>query len=444
MSTLRGRTRSLNVDNQVRTLPAPVTPKNKCANRGRPLITCSFYSIVQPPTPTAMLPSASGSSLWSDLPRRLATVCLGAPLVVAVLSHRTTCRLFFLAVHMLCCLEWIRLVPADGNTSGVERTKTSGAERTNTSVVPESLPLPFRLFPFASLLTIHASPRHLALALSLSAAAIHLSPYATNIISADISHTAAAARQHGLHGLLYLSLSFHCLLRISSASFAHLVWFLFVVWNGDTGALLAGRLGRMMCRSDLVAAICPQAWIDFVGRISPSKSMTGLVGGVLGAAATAVYWPNVMLWVQSTCLRLGLGIGRGYPAVFGWLDDLAWAILPLNDGDVYFDLDQIDAKTDGAGGAGILDFNGLPLPSILAPLLPTDALSSPTFRRALVGVVLGGMAILGDLIESSVKRASHQKDSGKLLPGHGGILDRFDSTLLSAVVYYHWCLAGTQ
>ena len=155
MSTLRGRTRSLNVDNQVRTLPAPVTPKNKCANRGRPLITCSFnnYSIIQPPTPTAMPPSAGGSSLWSDLPRRLATVCLGAPLVVAVLSHRTTCRLFFLAVHMLCCLEWIRLVPADGNTSGVERTKTSGAVGTKTSVVPAltlSLPLGYSRLPPSS------------------------------------------------------------------------------------------------------------------------------------------------------------------------------------------------------------------------------------------------------------------------------------------------------
>ena len=389
-----------------------------------------------------MPPSTGGSSLWSDLPRRLITVCVGAPLVVAVLSHRTTCRLFFLAVHILCCLEWIRLVPDDGNTSGAERTKASGAERTNTSAVPASLPLPLRLFPMASLVIVHTSPRHLALALSLSATAIHLSPYAA--ISSDCDDispraTASAARQHAQHGLLYLSLSFHCLLRISSASFAHLIWFLFVVWNGDTGALLAGRLGRMMCRSDLAANIVPQMLIDFVDRISPSKSMTGLVGGVFGAAVTAVYWPSLMLWAQSTCLRLGLGIG-GYPAVFGWLDDLIGSISP-SDGGVYFDLDRIDA-TDG-GGARLLDFDGLPLPSFLAVLLPADTLSSTTFRRALVGVVLGVVAILGDLVESSVKRASHQKDSGKLLPGHGGILDRFDSTLLAAVVYYHWCLAGT-
>lgn len=393
-----------------------------------------------------MPPSTGGSSLWSDLPRRLITVCVGAPLVVAVLSHRTTCRLFFLAVHILCCLEWIRLVPDDGNTrtSGAERIKTSGAERTKVSVGPASLSLPLRLFPVASLLIVHASPRHLVLALSLSAAAIHLSPYAETTRD-DISHTtaaAAAARQHAQHGLLYLSLSFHCLLRISSASFAHLIWFLFVVWNGDTGALLAGRLGRMMCRSDLAANIVPQMLIDFVGKISPSKSMTGLVGGVFGAAVTAVYWPSVMLWAQSTCLRLGLGIGGKYPAVFGWMDDFFGAISPLDGGEVYFDLDQIDAATDG-GGAGILDFDGLPLPSFLAALLNANTLSSPTFRRALVGVVLGIVAIFGDLVESSVKRASHQKDSGKLLPGHGGILDRFDSTFLSAVVYYHWCLAGT-
>ncbi len=56
---------------------------------------------------------------------------------------------------------------------------------------------------------------------------------------------------------------------------------------------------------------------------------------------------------------------------------------------------------------------------------------------AMVGLVIGVAALLGDLAESRLKRGVGVKDSGTTLPGHGGILDRFDSILFCVPVLYY-------
>lgn len=67
--------------------------------------------------------------------------------------------------------------------------------------------------------------------------------------------------------------------------------------------------------------------------------------------------------------------------------------------------------------------------------LPTNLGLSIVF-----GVVIYFSALLGDLLESSLKRLVGVKDSGSLIPGHGGILDRMDSILISLFVGYFFVL----
>jgi phosphatidate cytidylyltransferase len=58
----------------------------------------------------------------------------------------------------------------------------------------------------------------------------------------------------------------------------------------------------------------------------------------------------------------------------------------------------------------------------------------------LIGIAVAIIGLIGDLMESMLKRYYGVKDSGKILPGHGGFLDRFDSVMLAAPMMYYCIL----
>lgn len=92
---------------------------------------------------------------------------------------------------------------------------------------------------------------------------------------------------------------------------------------------------------------------------------------------------------------------------------------------------SIEGCVGGVIGAGLIGFlYAMVFKNKLA------GIENPQLVYALMGCVGSVIAQFGDLCASAVKRNHDIKDYGKLIPGHGGILDRFDSILFTAPVVY--------
>lgn len=137
----------------------------------------------------------------------------------------------------------------------------------------------------------------------------------------------------------YIGIGFQSLSFARSADTITVLFAVFIVWAGDTGAYF---VGRSFGKHKLLPAV------------SPHKTIEGSIGGV----ASAVLVSAIMLF-----------------------------------------------------------FFRSSLPSL------------PIWELLLLSALFSCVAQLGDLVESSIKRHFAVKDSGKILPGHGGILDRFDSMI---------------
>ena len=99
----------------------------------------------------------------------------------------------------------------------------------------------------------------------------------------------------------------------------------------------------------------------------------------------------------------------------------------------------IEGCAGGVIGAALLGF--------IYGMIVKDQMSAfhnPQILFAVMGAVGSVIAQIGDLSASAIKRNFELKDYGTLIPGHGGIMDRFDSILFTAPVVFLLCLVGTM
>ena len=67
---------------------------------------------------------------------------------------------------------------------------------------------------------------------------------------------------------------------------------------------------------------------------------------------------------------------------------------------------------------------------------------NPSFIKFafVLGIVGSPLSMIGDLVASKIKRITHIKDFGKIMPGHGGVLDRFDSLIMTIPLVYYFMI----
>ena len=337
------------------------------------------------------------SSLWDDLPRRMLTIGIGVPLLWAFWWHSVTRWFFFQGLHVVLCLEYTLLVASSSSSSTSSRAHAATTTKTTTSPPPPSSSGAgatmvwlwqhshlWQWIPVSVVLINITNETFFLLALVVTEALF-------SIGNASSSSSSSCSSGSGTGWLLLLTLPGRSWI-ILSRDFCDTVSLLLTIWNCDTGALVVGRLYQSVRHHRHSSATTVSSssssfrlW-SWLHHVSPSKSLAGFVGGWLFGTVTFCSLP----WI--------------------WSALHARHVVPSH-----------DAR------------------SLVGTMLSSSSSSLVVawLARFLLGTLVSLTAMAGDLWESAVKRYYGVKDTSQLLPGHGGILDRFDSSLI-AVLFWQW------
>lgn len=152
-----------------------------------------------------------------------------------------------------------------------------------------------------------------------------------------------------------------------------------------------------------------------LGYFALLRELRGTSGSTMNGGYYASVFLVVLIWTQDTA---AYAVGRAFGK-----HRLAPAISP---------------KKSWEGAVGGL------LAGVLISLALRELFMAELFGRGeivVMSTILGALAQMSDLTESLMKRCFGVKDSSSLLPGHGGVLDRFDSFLLTAPFLYFYMIS---
>jgi phosphatidate cytidylyltransferase len=198
---------------------------------------------------------------------------------------------------------------------------------------------------------------------------------------------------------------------------------------GGSGILLVG-LGMVLVGVGALTRLDPREGLAIFATTTFGALYVGLLGFVVRLTATDTP-------VDPSAALGFLGAGRGWilaVVLIVWAFDTAAYFTGRRFGRHPFMAHISPAKTqEGVVG-------GLVAAAIVGAVF-TALLGRPWPAGLLMGVLVGAAAQAGDLAESMLKRAAGAKESGTLIPGHGGILDRVDSFLFAAPVAYFYVVS---
>ena len=184
----------------------------------------------------------------------------------------------------------------------------------------------------------------------------------------------------------------------------------------------------------LVVAVSRRSTAD-APLFSVAATVAGVLytGGTLAFAVLLRHLPDAVATGSHDPLEGRLLVL--YPLVVIWCSDSAAYFAGKRFGRTSMAPRVSPGKTVEGGVAGLV---AAVVAGALAGFVMRDLATFPVapIVGALVGLALGVGGQLGDLAESLLKREAGVKDSGTLLPGHGGVLDRFDALFLSLPLAY--------